>query len=139
MCASTGYLWCQGSTYYISGKILLDLRKGKEAARSARLGILIAQRGPSVTSALSQLEIAASATAYLERHRDGAKLFGAVDQIARQFGVDIANMDGEDAERMRRPVKHGLTTAEWDENYERGRRLSYARRSSWRCRSARGG
>src|SRR5690606_30729179 len=97
------------------------------AARSARQGVLIAQRGPSATSALTQLEIAASASAYLERHRDGAALFGALDQIARQFGVEIADVDGEDAQRIRRPVKHGLTTAEWNEHYERGRRLSYAK------------
>ena len=122
-----GYMWCQSTAYYISGKIMIDLRKGKEAVTLASRGIRLAQRGPSATSPLSNLTIAAASTAFYERHRDGARLFGAIDQVGRGFGFDIVDVDGDDAHRLRSLVRQGLTTAEWDELYTEGRRLPYAR------------
>ncbi|HWR86766.1 MAG TPA: BTAD domain-containing putative transcriptional regulator [Rhodoglobus sp.] len=124
VCARAGYLWCQGSVAFMIAKIHLDLRKGRDAARMARRGILIAAKGPSATSALTHLETLAGACAYLERHRDGAILFGAHDAITAHYGLRYEDdMDLEEQCR-REPVQQGLTADEWAEAYELGRRMS---------------
>ncbi|MCU1441318.1 MAG: putative ATPase [Rhodoglobus sp.] len=126
LCARIGYGWCHGSALYMSAKIMVDLKRGKDAARLARRGLLLAARGPSATSALSHLDTLAGACAYLERHRDGALLFGFHDNVARQYGLFPAQKDTDDATR-RNPVRQGLTTQEWDEYYARGAAMPYAK------------
>ena len=126
--AEIGHAWVEVTALYFSSKVLLDLRRGAEAARTARAGLelTLPARANSVTSPLLHLYVLAAASALLERHRDGAVLYGAIDRHARPYGFDLATVEGPEWQRRRDLVAGGLTPGEWDEAYRQGAELDYA-------------
>jgi predicted ATPase/DNA-binding SARP family transcriptional activator len=126
LAAEAGHSWMEGTASYIAGRVLLDVRNGADAARAARLGLTASMRDGSQVSPLTQLDVIAGATAYLERHRDGARLYGAIARIGRRYGYDLVEVEGELTRRQREPVRQGLTAEEWDAAFAEGERMSLA-------------
>jgi predicted ATPase/DNA-binding SARP family transcriptional activator len=124
--AETGHSWMEGTASYIAGRVLLDLRNGADAARAARLGLTASTRDGSQVSPLTQLDVIAGATAYLERQRDGARLYGAISRIGRRYGYDLVEVEGEFTRRQREPVRQALTAEEWDAAFAEGERMTLA-------------
>ncbi|BDZ45209.1 hypothetical protein GCM10025866_11180 [Naasia aerilata] len=125
--AEIGHNWAEVTAIYFSSKTLLDMRRGAEAARAARAGLELTLPGRvnSVTSPLLHLYVLAAASALLERHREGAILYGAIDRHARPYGFDLMRVEGAEGQRRRDLVARGLTPAEWDEAYRQGGELDY--------------
>lgn len=78
-----------------------------------------------MTSPLLHLYVLAAASALLERHREGATLYGAIDRRARPYGFDLMRVEGAEGQRRRDLVALGLTPAEWDDAYRQGGELDY--------------
>ena len=123
--SSVGYTWMITSSQYIMAKVLVDVRRAREAIAVANSAIATARANEDAAGALAVVHVAAGACAYVERHEIGARLFGAVDELGRRYDYDIAAAEGDDARRMREGVAQGLTTAEYEHEYRNGRRLGW--------------
>jgi predicted ATPase/DNA-binding SARP family transcriptional activator len=120
-----GYAWIAGSARYVAGKVLIDVRRAREAVE---LLVPAARRlylDEDAMSSLAFMHLVAGACALLERHRLGATIFGAVDKLGERFGYSPVRVEGQDAQVHRDRVAQGLTAEEWDAAYREGARLDF--------------
>ena len=120
-----GYAWIAGSARYVAGKVLIDVRRAREAVEVLVPGARRLYLDEDAMSSLAFMHLAAGACALLERHRVGATIFGAVDKLGERFGYSPVRVEGQDAQVHRDRVAQGLTTEEWDAAYREGARLDF--------------
>jgi hypothetical protein len=109
----------------VTGKVLIDVRRGREAIATLRSGAMQALVAEDPTSALALLHALAAATASVERHEVGATVFGAVDRLGQRYSYNPLVNEGAEAQGYRDRVASGLTAAEFAAAYDRGRTLSF--------------
>jgi predicted ATPase/DNA-binding SARP family transcriptional activator len=124
--AEVGHAWIVTSSEYVTGKVLIDVRRPKDALAVLAPGAARALAGGDPTSALALLHLCGGAFALIERHRDGARLFGAVDALGRRFSYNPVTAEGADAQAHRDAVAAGLTRADYEAAYAEGTALGYA-------------
>ncbi len=121
-----GYDWVATSACYVAGKVLVDVRRSRDAVEMLVPGALRAFRDEDPTSALALLHLVAGACAALEQHRTGAELLGAVDRLGERYGYHPAETEGEETRRHREQLTAGLTPAQWSAAYGQGAGLDFA-------------
>lgn len=126
LAAENGPGWIQAFAPYMTAKVLLDLRRGRDAIAVLRPGLASALATDDPTSALIMLHAIAASTAHIERHEVGATLLGMIDAMGARYGYDTASSEGPDAEDQRRRVREGLTEAAFERAYRAGRGLGFA-------------
>lgn len=125
LASAAGYQWVATSATYVTGKVLIDVRRAREAIATLRSGAVQALVAEDPTSSLALLHALAGATASVERHEVGATVIGAVDRLGERYSYNPLVAEGADAQVYRDRVAAGLTAAEFAEAYERGRTLSF--------------
>jgi hypothetical protein len=83
-----------------------------------------AAAGGDIPGTLALLHLAGGASACVERHADGATVFGAVDTIGRHYSYNPVLAEGADAQVHRDRVASGLLPCDYDAAYQRGAGLS---------------
>lgn len=119
-----GHAWALTSSEYVAGKILVDVRRPREAIGLLAGGAQTAAAGGDFPGALALLHLLGGATALTEQHLQGAAIFGAVDAIGRRYSYNPVTAEGADAKVHRDRVAGGLAAREFDAAYERGARMS---------------
>lgn len=107
-----GYAWVATSATYVTGKVLVDVRRGQDAIDVLLPGVAFALADEDPTSALALLHLIGGASALVERHFDGAAIFAAVDRIGARYGYNPVVTEGDDARSHRERVRMALTTAQ---------------------------
>jgi hypothetical protein len=125
LAARTGHAWAQTSSEYVTGKVLVDVRRPRDAIRVLHAGARTALQGGDPTGALALLNLVGGAAARVERHREGAVLFGGVDELGLRYGYNPVAAEGDDARRHRDLVAAGLTADAFADAYEHGRTLDF--------------
>lgn len=118
-----GHAWALTSSQYVAGKILVDVRRAREAIALLVGGARTAAAGGDFPGALALLHLVGGATAFVERHATGATIFGAVDAIGRRYSYNPVAAEGADASIHRDRVAAGLASHEHEAAYEAGARL----------------
>jgi predicted ATPase/DNA-binding SARP family transcriptional activator len=121
----SGHSWARTSSEYVTGKILIEVNRGREALPFALRAAKAAVQGDP-TSGLALLHLVGGASAFVERHADGAAMFGAIDALGRRYGYHPVAVEGADAQGLRDRVAAGLGPGQYDAAYERGAELSFA-------------
>lgn len=119
-----GHAWALTSSEYVAGKILVDVRRPREAMVLLAGGAQTAAAGGDFPGALALLHLLGGATALTEQHLQGAAIFGAVDAIGRRYSYNPVSAEGADAKVHRDRVASGLTARDFEGAYERGTRMS---------------
>lgn len=119
-----GNAWALTSSDYVAGKILLEVRRPIDAIALLAPGARGATAGGDFPSALALLHLVGGATALVERHAVGARIFGAVDAIGRRYSYNPIDAEGADAVVHRERVAAGLLPREYDAAYDEGAALS---------------
>lgn len=119
-----GHAWALTSSEYVAGKILIEVKRPREAMTVLVNGARAAAAGGDFPGALALLHLLGGATALVEQHVQGAAIFGAVDAIGRRYSYSPVAAEGADAEVHRDRVAGGLAKREYEAAYERGSRLS---------------
>lgn len=120
-----GYGWIAVSARYVAGKVLVDVRRARDAVELLVPGARRAFLDEDPTSALALMHVVGGACALLERHRDGAVIFGAVDALGARFGYSPVRTEGQDAQAHRDRVAAGLVPGEWESALRDGARLGF--------------
>jgi len=120
----SGHAWALSSSEYVAGKILIEVRRSREAIPLLVRGAQTAAIGGDIPGALALLHLAGGASAFVERHADGAAVFGAVDTIGRRYSYNPVVAEGADAQVHRDRVASGLLPRDYSAAYERGTELS---------------
>ena len=124
LAASSGHSWALTSAEYVAGKILLEVRRAPEAIALLVAGARSAAAGGDVPGALALLHLVAGASSFVERHRDGARIFGAVDAIGRRYSYNPVSAEGADAQVHRDRVSAALLPKDYANAYDSGAELS---------------
>lgn len=124
LAAASGHSWALTSAEYVAGKILIEVRRAPEAIALLVAGARSALAGGDVPGALALLHLVAGATSFIERHRDGARIFGAVDAIGRRYSYNPVSAEGADAQVHRDRVSAALLPKDFAVAYESGAQLS---------------
>ncbi|HWR85706.1 MAG TPA: BTAD domain-containing putative transcriptional regulator [Rhodoglobus sp.] len=125
LAAGVGYQWIATSATYIVGKVLIDVRRGREAVGILRNGAVQALVAEDPTSALALLHALAAATSAVERHAVGATVLGAVDRIGERYSYNPLTAEGAEAQGYRDRVRAGLSEEAFERAYAHGRTLSF--------------
>jgi predicted ATPase/DNA-binding SARP family transcriptional activator len=123
--SSIGYTWMVTSARYVMTKTLLDARRPRDAIAVARSAIATARASEDAAGALALLHAVAGACAFVERHEEGARLLGAVDEIGLRYDYSTMIAEGADAVRLRDAIAAGLPPAEFERAYRSGRALGW--------------
>jgi hypothetical protein len=108
------------SSSYVAGKVLTDQRRGREAIDELRRASLQALAAEDPASTLAGMHQIGGACALVERHEEGARLFGAVDRIGTRYGYNPVVAEGEETRLLRERVAAGLTEDEFARAYAEG-------------------
>lgn len=119
-----GHAWALTSSEYVAGKILLEVQRARDAIALLTAGARTAITGGDHPGALALLHLVGGATALVERHAEGAAVFGAVDAIGKRYSYNPVVAEGADAQIHRDRVAAGLTRAQFDAAYARGAEFS---------------
>ncbi|WP_210481695.1 BTAD domain-containing putative transcriptional regulator [Naasia sp. SYSU D00948] len=111
------------SAAYVTGKVLLGLRKPREAIQVLRLRLARSIETEDWVSALSAIAVIACAGHLLDRSELGAELFAGVEEIGKRFGY--APVHEEFFPVYRERLREALTAPEWEEARGRGAALSF--------------
>lgn len=116
--------WAAGSASWRLSHTLIAQRRERDAVDQlvACLDILAPQG--DILAVILALHAAAIAVSGVERQRDGARLFGAVDRLGAVYGFPRAAVNDAAHERYRTRAKQSLTTAEWNAAYREGTTLT---------------
>jgi predicted ATPase/DNA-binding SARP family transcriptional activator len=120
-----GYAWMMASSGYVAGKVLTDQRRGREAIAELRRAALQAHAAEDYPSTVAALHQIGGACSIVERHEEGARIFGAVDRIGARYGYNPVVAEGEETRLLRERVAAGLTPAEFDRAYAEGATLEF--------------
>lgn len=126
MAAEAGYHWSYVSANYVMAKILVDVRRVRDALELIRSGVELTLKNSDPTSGLAHIHLAGGACALLERHADGATIFGAVDALGVRYDYNPVETEGADAQIHRDRVRQGLSAEDYDRFYREGASLTYA-------------
>jgi predicted ATPase/DNA-binding SARP family transcriptional activator len=121
----SGHAWARTSSEYVTGKILIEVNRPRDVLTFAVTSANAAVQGDP-TSALALLHLVGGASAFVERHADGAAIFGAIDALGRRYGYNPVAVEGADAKVHRDRVAAGLAPGQYDAEYARGAKLSFA-------------
>jgi len=120
----SGNAWALTSSQYVAGKILVDVKRPGQAIGLLAGGAATAARGGDYPGALALLHLLGGAAALVEKHEQGAMIFGAVDAIGRRYSYNPVDAEGEDAQVHRDRVASGLLAPDFDAAYARGSDMS---------------
>lgn len=125
LASKIGYAWIATSARYVAGKVLVDVRRARDAVELLVPGARRALADEDPTSALALMHLVGGASALLDRQRDGAVIFGAVDALGPRFGYHPVRTEGADAQAHRDRVRGALGAAEWRAALAEGARLDF--------------
>lgn len=108
----TGYEWIASSATYVTGKVLVDVRRGRDALAVLVPGVGEALDEGHPTSALALAHLVGGACALIERHYDGAVIFAAVDRLGARYDYNPVVAEGADVEVHRQRVAEALSPRE---------------------------
>jgi len=108
---------------YITGMILLSLRRGREAVQVLRIRVARGIETEDWVSTLSAIAVIACACHTLDRAELGVELFAGVDTIGKRFSYSPTSEDFFPVYRER--LREALTPADWEEAAARGSALSF--------------
>ncbi|HEY8588127.1 MAG TPA: BTAD domain-containing putative transcriptional regulator, partial [Naasia sp.] len=121
-----GYGWMMASASYVAGKVLTDQRRGREAIAELRRAAARALAAEDPTGTLANLHQIGGACALVERHEEGARVFGAIDRIGARYGYNPVVAEGEETRALRDRVAAGLTPNDYARAYRDGSVLEFA-------------
>ncbi|MGX5695782.1 ATP-binding protein [Agromyces soli] len=108
----TGYAWIATSATYVTGKVLVDVRRGQDAIDVLLPGVAFAIADEDPTSALALLHLIGGASAFVERQAVGATIFAAVDRLGARYDYNPVLAEGDDARVHRERVAMALSKEE---------------------------
>ncbi len=120
-----GYQWIATSATYVAGKVLIDVRRARDAVDTLVPGAASAYLGEDPMGSLALMHAVGGACAFLEQHRVGAMIFGAVDRLGRRYGYNPVQTEGADAQQHRDRIAEGLTPGEFQQAYRAGEQLEF--------------
>lgn len=116
--------WAAGSASWRLAHTLIASKRDRDAVdQLVQCFDLLAPQG-DVLAVILALHAAAIAVSGVERQRDAARLFGAVDRLGAVYGFPRAAVNDEAHERHRTRTKQSLTASEWNAAYREGTALS---------------
>ncbi|MDO7882813.1 BTAD domain-containing putative transcriptional regulator [Salinibacterium soli] len=116
--------WAAGSASWRLAHALIGSHRERDAVEQlVQCFDLLAPQG-DVLAVILALHAAAIAVSGIERQRDGARLFGAVDRLGAVYGFPRAAINDDVHEGYRSRTKQALTAAEWNACYREGAALS---------------
>ncbi|HEY8588541.1 MAG TPA: AAA family ATPase, partial [Naasia sp.] len=121
-----GYQWMASSARYVLGKVLTDQGDGLAAIAELREATLAIHAAEDAASTLAGMHQIGAACALVDRHADGARIFGAVDRIGVRYGYNPVLAEGEDTRRLRDRVAAGLPGGGYERAYAEGAPLEFA-------------
>lgn len=107
-----GYAWIATSATYVTGKVLVDVRRGQDAIDVLLPGVAFALADEDPTGALALLHLVGGASALIERQATGAAIFAAVDRLGARYDYNPVIAEGDDARVHRERVAIALSTEE---------------------------
>ena len=116
----SGNAWALTSSQYVAGKILVEVKRPGQAIGLLANGAAFAARGGDFPGALALLHLLGGAAALVEKHEQGAVIFGAVDAIGRRYSYNPVDAEGADAQMHRDRVSSGLLLRDYEAAYARG-------------------
>lgn len=119
-------VWAAGSASWRLANTLIMQKRDRDALEELMACFEILEPQGDVLGVILSLHSAAVAVSGVERQRDGAALFAAVDRLGALYGFPRIAVNDEAYERLRTRTKQALTTAEWNAEYRRGTRLDLA-------------
>jgi hypothetical protein len=120
---SSGHAWARTSSEYVTGKVLIEVKRPRDAIGVLARGARSAHDDDDPTGALALAHAAGGAAAMVERHAIGARIFGAVDANGRRYGYNPLDVEGDEAARYRELVAAGLSAADYDRELRAGAAL----------------
>ncbi|WP_210508736.1 hypothetical protein [Naasia sp. SYSU D00057] len=120
-----GYWWMAASASYVAAKVLTDRGRAEDAVAELRRSIGLAADAQDGASMLAGFHQAAGVCALIGRHRDGARIFGAVDRLGVRYGYNPVTAEGEEARGHRDRVAAGMTAEEYERECRRGADLGF--------------
>jgi tetratricopeptide (TPR) repeat protein len=117
-----GHTWTVASTCYITGKVLTQVGRSRDALGMLRTGAQRAAEREDGTSVVAAVNASAVALVELGDHVRAAELFGVVDAQGPRFGFHPTASDGSYGAPYRERAAGALGAAAWEELAERGRR-----------------
>ncbi|MET0860693.1 MAG: hypothetical protein ABW091_06645, partial [Microbacterium sp.] len=115
-----GHAWALRGTGFVTGKTLIQVGRAADALGVLRSGILTSLEHDDPTSAMSSINVYATALVALDRCERAAEFFGAVDALGTRFNYHPEASDGEYTDRARARARQALTPQEWQSAYDRG-------------------
>ncbi|CAN5559793.1 hypothetical protein BH10ACT7_BH10ACT7_13630 [soil metagenome] len=119
-------VWAAGSASWRLANTLIMQKRDRDALEELMACFEILEPQGDVLGVILSLHSAAVAVSGVERQRDGAALFAAVDRLGALYGFPRISVNDDGYERWRTRTKQALTTAEWNAEYRRGTRLDLA-------------
>ncbi|WP_286277304.1 hypothetical protein [Naasia aerilata] len=108
---------------YVTGMILLSLRRAREAVQVLRIRVVRGLETEDWVSALSAIAVIACACHVLDRNELGAELFAGVDTIGKRFSYAPISEDFFPVYRDR--LREALPADKWEAALRRGEQLSF--------------
>lgn len=108
-----GYTFVARSALYATGKVLIGVRRGRDAIDLLVPGAAAALADEQPIAALSMLYLAGGACALIERHAAGLTILEAVDRICARWGFALTEADAEVRE-LRPRLEQALSATESD-------------------------
>lgn len=121
MAGEVGHTRTLAATCYITGKVLTEVGRARDALGMLRTGAQRSAEREDGTSTVAALSAFAVALVELGEHRRAAELFGIVDAQGPRFGFHPIASDGSYAAPFRERAAHELGDGAWRDALERGR------------------
>ena len=118
----TGNAFSLKSACFVTGQILTESKRGREALAIIRTGAVRALETEDWPTAISGVLNFGSALSSLERHSDAAELFAAGDQLGARFGFAPHNINPTHTQKYRERTRAALNDDEWNAAAARGAR-----------------
>lgn len=115
-----GHAWALRGSGFVTGKTLVQVGRAADALGVLRSGILTSLEHDDPTSAMSSINVYATALVALERCERAAEFFGAVDALGARFNYHPEASDGEYNDRARARARQALSEEQWQAAYDRG-------------------
>ncbi|BDI22585.1 BTAD domain-containing putative transcriptional regulator [Herbiconiux sp. L3-i23] len=119
-----GDAWGARSACYVTGKALVDVRRGKEAVGILRSGAIRSLEAEDASSALAAINVIAAACHVLGRDDDAVTIYSAIDVLGARHGYSALGSDPEHTERHRAAASAALDRDDLAAATQRGADLS---------------
>jgi hypothetical protein len=106
--------WAQKASCYVTGKVLIEVKRPREAINVLRSGVIRSLEQEDPSGALASVNIAAAAFAALEQADTAAQLYGAVDSLGPKYNFSPQGADAVFTEQYREQARASVMPAAWE-------------------------